>query len=62
MSLDIRHDRGSAAAPIAQFCAVPASAATTHLKAQNGGSARDYLPGFAWFCRPVTAQRASGCL
>jgi hypothetical protein len=32
MSLDIRHDRGSAAAPIAQFCAVPASAATTHLK------------------------------
>jgi len=37
MSLDVRHDRGSAAAPIAQFCAVPASAATTHLKVQLGG-------------------------
>src|SRR5262252_4808865 len=26
-----------------------------------GGSVRDYLPRFAWFWRPVMAQRASGC-
>jgi hypothetical protein len=27
----------------------------------SGGSARDYLPGFAWFGAPVMVQRASGC-
>jgi len=29
--------------------------------AQIGGSARCYLPGFAWFWRPVMVQRSSGC-
>jgi hypothetical protein len=27
----------------------------------NGGSARDYLPGFAWLVAAVFVRRASGC-
>jgi hypothetical protein len=29
--------------------------------APNGGSARDYLPGIAWFGALVMVRRASGC-
>jgi hypothetical protein len=28
---------------------------------QNGGSARDYLPGIAWFGALAMFRRASGC-
>jgi len=59
----IGYERKSArgAAPIAQLCARRGSRWRASLGMQNGGSARDYLLGFAWSGATVMVQRASGC-
>jgi hypothetical protein len=46
---------------IAPFYVARADSDDTGETAPNGGSARDYLPGFAWLVGPVMVQRASGC-
>jgi hypothetical protein len=43
------------------FGAAPKIRQACQTAAPNGGSARDYLPGFAWLFGPVMVQRASGC-
>jgi len=48
-------------APISPpLCAASAVTSQSSRSVQNGGSARDYLLGFAWFGAPVMVQRASG--
>jgi len=43
-----------------QFCAYHRNRISPWLVTQNGGSARDYLLGFAWSGATVMVQRASG--
>jgi hypothetical protein len=50
---------------ISRFCAAFAITLIEHGAGPNGGSARDYLPGFAWFGAPLsgpTRERLSVCL
>jgi len=48
-------------APNTLICTIADRSELDRTAIHNGGSARDYLPGFARFWRPVMAQRASGC-
>jgi hypothetical protein len=43
------------------ICMASVLTGSTPMPAQIGGSARDYLLGFAWLVGPVMVQRASGC-
>jgi hypothetical protein len=52
-------------APEFQICASYSLTGVEAISALNGGSARDYLPGFAWFGAPLsgpTRERLSVCL